>query len=97
MVAVKTSIKPRGGWLVMRWPPHFLQYFALAERRLRKGLDILCTFGDAHGFGLPQAEGVHRTARPRAARAAMAIAHRFRRACDLDRDRATEAVSNMFH
>ncbi len=26
MVAANTSTRPIGGWLVIRWPPHFLQY-----------------------------------------------------------------------
>src|SRR5258708_2799537 len=65
--------------------------FTLAQRRLGKGLDVLGAFGDAHGFRLPQAEGIHRPTGPRAAGAAMAIAHRRGFARDLDRDRATEA------
>src|SRR3569832_1511122 len=74
-----------------------LAIFALAERRLGEGLDVLRALGDAHGLRLPQAEGIHRSARPRAAGTAMTITHRRRFARDLDRDRATEAVSNMFH
>src|SRR5262245_38824208 len=75
----------------------FLAVFPLAERRLGEGRDIRLALGDAHRLRLPQAEGVHRSARPGAAGTAMAITHRFRRAADLDLYSATEAATGMIH
>ena len=74
-----------------------LAVLAVAELRLREGRDVLCPLGDLHGFGLPQAEGVHRSARPRATRTAMAVAHRLGISVDLELDRPAEASSGVFH
>src|SRR5581483_11875397 len=69
----------------------------LAELGLLEHADMLGAGGDAHGFRLPQAEGVDGAARPRAARGAVTIAHRFGRAGRLDLDRAAEAFARRFH
>jgi hypothetical protein len=70
---------------------------ALAEPGLREGRGMLGSGRDPHRVRPPQAERIDRPARPRAAGAAMAVAHGFRRAGDLELDRATEAASNVSH
>src|SRR5689334_15680013 len=71
--------------------------FAFAERGLGEGRDVIRARRDLYRLGLPQAEGVHRSARPRATGPAVAIAHRFGRAADLQGNRAAKTASTMSH
>src|SRR5690242_16055127 len=71
----------------------FAAILPLAHRRLLERGDMLGAAGDAHRLGLPEREGVHRAARPGAAGAAMAIAHRFRRAGRFEMDGAAETFA----
>src|SRR5262249_5965257 len=52
-------------------PAALLAVLALAQRRFLEGRDMLGPGRDPHGAWLPQAEGVHRPARPRPAGSAM--------------------------
>src|SRR5688572_26762625 len=67
--------------------------FAHAVRSLGVAADAVRAPDDLDGVRLPQAEGVDRSGRPFAARAAMAIAHRHRLARHLDRDVAAKALA----
>src|SRR5262245_60971119 len=78
----------------------FLAILPLAVRRLLVGGDKLGSFGDAHGAGLPQREGVDRRSRPRTARSTVAVTHALRRARRFELDRPAEtltAISRHFH
>jgi hypothetical protein len=66
---------------------------ALAERGLGKGRDMLGAFGNFHGFGLPETEGIDRAAGPGPAGPAMAISHGFRIAADFDLNGAAKTCS----
>jgi hypothetical protein len=59
-------------------PAAFLAILPLANLGLLKHSDMLGSRSYPHGFGLPKTKGVHRAARPRATRTAMAVAHGFR-------------------
>ncbi|CAD5276394.1 hypothetical protein BOS5A_210675 [Bosea sp. EC-HK365B] len=78
-------------------PAAFRTVLTLAQRGLLEGRDMLGPGCDPHRLGLPQGKRVHRTAGPRAAGAAMAIAHRLRFAADLKFDCAAKAFSKVRH
>ncbi len=67
----------------------------LAHRCLLEHGEVLGARHDPHRIGLPEREGVDRPARPRAAGAAMAIAHAFGLTRDLDLHGAAEALALM--
>ena len=71
--------------------------FAFAERSLLEGRDVLGARSDLHCLRLPEAEGVHRPARPRPARTAVAIAHAFGFAAHFKFDRAAKAFAFVNH
>src|SRR5215203_4583766 len=70
---------------------------AATELRLLIGGDEFRTFGDTHRIRLPQGKCVYGCGRPRAARTAVAVAHCFRGAGDLNDNRAAKASTNMGH
>src|SRR4051794_4179960 len=70
---------------------------ALAHRSLLERRDVLRSRGDPHRFRLPQGERIYRSAGPRTAGTAVAIAHSFRRARDLDFDRTAKTASSVLH
>jgi hypothetical protein len=78
-------------------PAAFLAVLALAGRILDEGRDVLPAFGDAHSTRLPESERVDRARRPRAAGAAMAVAHRLWLALDFDLDASAEARAFVGH
>src|ERR1041384_7291076 len=67
----------------------------LAHRRLLIHAELLGAARHLHGLGLPQRERIDRPGRPRAARAAMTVAHAGRFAADFERNRAAEAFAFM--
>ena len=69
----------------------------LAEWRLLEGSHTLRSCGNPHRLGLPEAEGVHRSARPGPAGLAMTIAHRLRFSGCNQLDGTAEAASHVSH
>src|SRR5262249_5269897 len=76
----------------------FLAVLALAQRRLLEYADMFRASGDFHRVRLPERKGIDRSARPGAARYAMAVAHGFRLAGHFDLDASAEAFAFVcFH
>jgi hypothetical protein len=75
----------------------FRAELAKAHLGLVEGGKMLGAHRDLDRIRLPQAERIHRPARPGPAGTAMAIPHRLRRPGDLDLDRAAEAASLVGH
>src|SRR5215469_12085261 len=75
----------------------FAAILPLAELGLLEHPDMLGASRDAHGFRLPEAEGVDGAARPGAAGCAVTVTHGFRRTGCLDLDSAAEAFTRQFH
>src|SRR5271166_3329175 len=69
----------------------------LARRCLGKHTNLVTALCDLHRVGLPEAEGVDGTCRPRAAGFAVAITHCLRRALDLDLNNPAEAAPRVSH
>src|SRR5262245_48641508 len=69
----------------------------LAERCLLERRDVLGARRDSYGVRLPEAEGVHRSSRPRATGLAVAVSHGFGRAGDFEFDRTAKTASRVRH
>ncbi len=72
-------------------PAAGLAELAVALLGLVVGRKLVRSLGDLHRLGIPKGEGVHRGRAPGPAGRAVAEAHHFRLARDLDLDRAAEA------
>src|SRR5688572_33194060 len=68
----------------------------LAVRAFLYAADELAAFREFDVLGLPQRERVDGTRRPGSARAAVAIAHRFRRTRHFERDGSAETAAHVF-
>jgi hypothetical protein len=71
--------------------------FPLAQLGLLERRDVLDSGCNLYRFRLPEAEGIDRTSRPGAARPAMAIPHRLRRAGDFEFNGSAKAASCVTH
>jgi hypothetical protein len=78
-------------------PAAFGAILPLAQFCFLEHRDVFGAGRDAHRFGLPKTEGIHRTAGPGTTGAAMAIAHRLRGAGDFELNRAAKAFSCEAH
>jgi GNAT superfamily N-acetyltransferase len=75
----------------------FRAILPLADRSFLEHRNIFGACRDSHRLRLPETEGVDGSAGPRPAGAAVTIAHRLRRARDLDFDRTAKAFAIQFH
>jgi len=78
-------------------PTALFAVLPLTDRRLLERANVLGTSRDPERRRLPKRKSIHGTARPRAARSAVAIAHALRLARDLDLNGTAETFALVGH